>query len=167
MRLLLADDHAMVRQGLRKLLESRPGWQVVAEAGDGREAVRLAEEHRPDVAIVDVSMPLINGMEVTRQITTRSPSTRVLVVSMYSDDAYVTQILRSGATGYILKESADTDLMEAVTVVARGRTTKDIATLLSISASTVDTHRGHIMEKLDMHSAAEIVLYAARRGLVR
>src|SRR3954469_20046945 len=94
-RLLLADDHTLVRHGLRKLLESRGDWQVVAEASDGREAVRLAEEHKPDVAIVDVAMPLLNGIEATRQIVKRSPATRVLVLSMYSDEAYVTQILKA------------------------------------------------------------------------
>jgi DNA-binding NarL/FixJ family response regulator len=105
-RILLADDHTVVRQGLRKVLEERPEWVVVAEAGDGREAVRLAEQHRPDVAIVDVAMPLLNGIEATRQITKRVANTRVLVLSMHADGAYVTQILQAGATGYLLKDSA-------------------------------------------------------------
>jgi two-component system, NarL family, response regulator NreC len=212
-RILLADDHTMVRQGLRKVLEERPEWDVVAEASDGREAVRLAEQHRPDVAIVDVAMPLLNGIETTRQIAKRVPATRVLVLSMHSDEAYVTQILQAGATGYLLKDSADVDLMQAVSAVsvgksffspaiarvmlddyvrqladkgitdrydslshrereifqliAEGKTNKEIAALLSVSPSTVDTHRGHIMEKLDLHSAAEIVLYAVRRGVIR
>src|SRR5918994_7638607 len=120
-RILLADDHTVVRQGLRKVLEDRPEWEVVAEAGDGREAVRLAEQHRPDVAIVDVAMPLLNGIEATRQITKRVPNTRVLVLSMHADEAYVTQILRAGATGYLLKESADVDLFKAVEEAAKGR----------------------------------------------
>ena len=212
-RILLADDHTMVRQGLRKVLEERPEWEVVAEASDGREAVRLAEQHRPDVAIIDVAMPLLNGIETTRQITRRVPGTRVLVLSMHADEAYVTQILQAGATGYLLKDSADVDLMQAVTAVsvgksffspaiarvmlddyvrqladkgitdryeslserereifqliAEGKTNKEIAALLSVSPSTVETHRGHIMEKLDLHSAAEIVLYAVRRGVIR
>jgi two-component system response regulator NreC len=183
---------------------------VIAEAGDGREAVRLAEEHRPDVAIIDVAMPLLNGVETTRQIVKRAPGVRVLVLSMHADEAYVTQILKAGATGYLLKDSADVDLMKAVTAVARaqsffspavaklmlndyvhpragsdryellsdrerevfqliaeGKSNKEIAALLSISLSTVETHRGRIMEKLDVHSAAEIVLYAVRRGVVR
>ena len=212
-RILLADDHTLVRQGLRKLLEERPDWEVIAEAGDGREAVRLAEQHKPDVAILDVAMPLLNGIEATRQITKRVPGTHVLVLSMHADEAYVTQILQAGATGYLLKDSADVDLLKAVGEAAHGRsffspaiarvmlddyvraladkgvtdryeslsarereifqliaeakTNKEIAVLLSVSPSTVETHRAHIMEKLDLHSAAEIVLYAVRRGVIR
>jgi two-component system response regulator NreC len=212
-RILLADDHTVVRQGLRKLLEERSDWEVIAEAGDGREAVRLAEQHKPDVAILDVAMPLLNGIEATRQITRRVPSTRVLVLSMHADEAYVTQILQAGATGYLLKDSADVDLLKAVGEAARGKsffspaiarvmlddyvrqladkgvtdryeslserereifqliaeakTNKEIAALLNVSPSTVETHRAHIMEKLDLHSAAEIVLYAVRRGVIR
>jgi DNA-binding NarL/FixJ family response regulator len=211
LRILLADDHTLVRQGLRRMLEERPDWQVVAEAGDGREAVRLAEEHTPDVAILDVAMPLLNGVETARQITKRTPGVRILVLSMHADDAYVSQILKAGAIGYLLKDSADVDLIKAVSEVAQGRSffspavakvvlddyskprpergdrydslserereifqlvaegksNKEIAALLFISVSTVETHRAHIMEKLDLHSAAEIVLYAVRRGVVR
>ena len=212
-RILLADDHTMVRQGLRKLLEERPDWEVIAEAGDGREAVRLVEQYKPDVAIIDVAMPLLNGVEATRQITKRAPGTRVLVLSMHADEAYVTRILQAGATGYLLKDSADVDLLKAVSEAAQGRsffspaiarvmlddyvrqladrgvtdryealserereifqlvaeakTNKEIAALLNVSPSTVETHRAHIMEKLDLHSAAEIVLYAVRRGVIR
>jgi DNA-binding NarL/FixJ family response regulator len=212
-RILLADDHTVVRQGLRKLLEERPDWEVIAEAGDGREAVRLTEQHKPDVAILDVAMPLLNGIEATRQITKRAPATRVLILSMHADEAYVTQILQAGATGYLLKDSADVDLLKAVSEAAQGRsffspaiarvmlddyvrqladkgvtdryeslsgrereifqliaearTNKEIAALLNVSPSTVETHRAHIMEKLDLHSAAEIVLYAVRRGVIR
>src|SRR4029453_1843413 len=121
LRILLADDHTVVRQGLRKVLEARPDWEVVAEAGDGREAVRQAEELRPDVAILDVAMPTLNGIEATRQIARRAPNTRILVLSMYSDEAYVTQILRAGASGYLLKDSADVDLVQAVGAVADGK----------------------------------------------
>ena len=212
-RIMLADDHTVVRQGLRKILEDRPEWEVIAEAGDGREAVRQAEEHKPDVAIIDVAMPLLNGIETTRQISKRSPNTRILILSMHSDEAYVNQILKAGATGYLLKDSADVDLVQAVDAVSRGKSffspaiskvmlddyvrqladkgitdryeslserereifqliaegkaNKEIAVLLSISPSTVETHRARIMEKLDLHSAAEIVLYAVRRGVIR
>jgi two-component system response regulator NreC len=213
LRILLADDHTVVRQGLRKVLEARPEWQVVAEAGDGREAVRLAEESNPDVAILDVAMPLLNGIEAVRQIARKVPATRMLVLSMHADEAYVTQMLRAGAAGYLLKDSADVDLLQAVDAVsagksffspaiarviaddyvrhladrgvtdrfellserereifqliAEGKTNKEIAALLFLSPSTVDTHRSRIMEKLDVHSAAEIVLYAVRKGVIR
>ena len=120
-RILLADDHTVVRQGLRKVLEERPEWEVVAEAGDGREAIRLAEQHRPDVAILDIAMPLLNGIEATRQITRHVPETRVLVLSMHADEVYVTQILEAGAKGYLLKDSADVDLLTAVSEAAQGR----------------------------------------------
>lgn len=212
-RILLADDHTMVRQGLRKVLEQRPEWEVVGEASNGREAVQLAEQYCPDIAIMDVAMPLLNGIEATRQITRRVPGTRVLVLSMHADEAYVMQILQAGAAGYLLKDSADVDLMQAVAAVvmgksffspaiarvmlddyvrqtaergvmdryallsererevfqliAEGRTNKEIAALLAVSPSTVETHRAHVMEKLDLHSASEITLYAVRRGVIR
>jgi two-component system response regulator NreC len=212
LRILLADDHTVVRQGLRKVLEERPDWHVVAEAGDGREAVRLAEQHKPDVAVVDAAMPLLNGIEATRQISKRLPDTRILILSMHADEAYIARALEAGATGYLLKDSADVNLLQAVSAVsqgkpffspsierlvlddfmrlrgeglidryaslsdrerevfqliAEGKVNKEIAGVLSISLSTVETHRAHIMEKLDLHSAAEIVLYAVRRGIVR
>ncbi len=212
LRILLAEDHTVVRQGLRKVLEERPEWQVVAEAGDGREAVRLAELVVPDVALLDIAMPPLNGIEATRQITRRVPGTRIVVLSMYADEAYVTQILQAGAAAYLLKDSADVDLIHAVDEVSRGKsffspaiarvmlddyvrqgpdkgssryeslserereifqliaeakTNKEIASLLNVSPKTVETHRGHIMEKLDLHSAAEIVLYAVRQGVIR
>lgn len=212
LRILLADDHTVVRQGLRKVLEERPDWEVVAEAGDGREAVRLAEQHKPDVAVIDAAMPLLNGVEATRQITKRAPDTRILILSMYDDEAYVAQALKAGATGYLLKDSADVNLLQAVSdvsqgksffspsiarlvlddfmrprgegqidryeslsdrerevfqLISEGKVNKEIAGVLGISLSTVETHRAHIMEKLDLHSAAEIVLYAVRRGIVR
>jgi len=213
LRILLADDHTVVRQGLRKVLEERQEWEVVAEAGDGRDAVRQAEEFKPDVAVIDIAMPLLNGIEATRQIVKRSPATRVLTLTMHSDEAYVNQILQAGATGYLLKDSADVDLIQAVSAVsmgksffspavarvmlddyvrqladkgisdryeslserereifqliAEGKANKEIAAILSISPSTVETHRARIIKKLDLHSAAEIVLYAVRKGVIR
>jgi DNA-binding NarL/FixJ family response regulator len=213
-RILLADDHTVVRQGLRRVLEEHPDWHVVAEASDGREAVRQAREHRPDIAILDVAMPLLNGIEATRQIVRHVPGVRVLVLSMHADETYVTQVLHAGAAGYLLKDSADVDLLRAVDavvhgksffspaiarlmlddfvkdrsadhgaidryeslsererevfqLVAEGKANKEIATLLGISPSTVETHRARILEKLDVHSAVDIVLYAVRRGLIK
>jgi DNA-binding NarL/FixJ family response regulator len=211
LRILLADDHTILRHGLRRMLEERPEWQVIAEACDGREAITLAERYRPDVAIIDVAMPSLNGIETTRQLVRKIPGLRVLILSMHIDEVYVTQILKAGATGYLLKDSADTDLFQAVAAVAVGQsffspaiakliaddyvrphpeaidryeslserereilqlvaeanTNKEIAALLGISPSTVETHRAKIIQKLDLHSAAEIALYAVRRGIIR
>jgi two-component system, NarL family, response regulator NreC len=212
LRILLADDHNLMRQGLRRIVEAQPGWEVVAEAANGRDAVREALETKPDIVVLDVAMPLLNGIEATRQITRRLPNTRVLILSMYSDEAYITQVLQAGAHGYLLKDSADTDLIGALTalaagksffspavakvmlddyvrrlsekgitdrfeslsererevfqLIAEGRSNKEIAELLSLSVSTVETHRARIMEKLDVHSTAEIVLYAVRKGVI-
>src|SRR6187455_1781686 len=208
----MGDDHTIVRQGLRKILEDRREWEVVAEAGDGREAVKKVLELEPDVAVLDIGMPLLNGIEATRQIVKRSQAVRVLILSMHSDEAYITQALQAGARGYLLKDSADSDLIRAVTDVAAGRSffspavakvmlddyvrhladkgivdrydalsererevfqliaeghsNKEIADLLSISPATVETHRGHIFQKLDLHNTAEVVLYAVRRGVI-
>jgi two-component system, NarL family, response regulator NreC len=212
LRTVLADDHTLVRHGLRKVLQDQSEWEVVGEANDGREAVRLVQELKPDVAILDIAMPRLNGIEATRQIARRFPDVHVLVLSMHADEAYVTQVLRAGATGYLLKDSADTDLIKAVAAVsqkksffspavgkvmlddyvrqladrgitdrydtltererevfqliAEGKSNKDVADLLHLSPNTVETHRAHIMEKLDVHNAAEIVLYAVRKGVI-
>lgn len=121
LRLLLVDDHTLVRQGLRKILEERPDWEVVEEVGDGREAVRAAMAQKPDVAIIDAGMPLLNGIDATQQIVRRVPETRVLMLSMHSDEAYLTRALQAGATGYILKDSAGKDLLKGVEAVAAGQ----------------------------------------------
>jgi DNA-binding NarL/FixJ family response regulator len=212
LRIVLADDHTLVRHGLKKVLQDQTDWEVVGEANDGREAVWLVHELKPDVAILDIAMPRLNGIEATRQIARRFPDVHVLVLSMHADEPYVTQVLRAGATGYLLKDSADTDLIKAVTAVsqkksffspavakvmlddyvrqladrgitdrydtltererevfqliAEGKSNKDVADLLRLSPNTVETHRAHIMEKLDVHNAAEIVLYAVRKGVI-
>jgi len=212
MRILLADDHTLMRHGLRKIIQEQPDWEVVAETGDGREAVRLATELKPDVAVLDIAMPLLNGIEATRQIARRAPPVRILILSMYSDESYIVQALRAGAHGYLLKDSADVDLIRAVTAVSQGKSffspvvakvmlddyvrrladkgitdrfdslserereifqliaeghsNKEIADLINLSVSTVETHRAHIMEKLDVHNTAEIVLYAVRKGVI-
>jgi two-component system response regulator NreC len=213
LRILLADDHTLMRQGLRRVIEEQPDWEVVADVEDGAEAVRSAIDLKPDVAILDITMPRLNGVEATRQIVRRAPEVRVLILSMYADEVYVRQTLQAGAVGYLLKDSADTDLVRAVEDVARRRaffspavakvmldeylshlaergivdrydslsererevfqliaeahSTRQIAEMLHLSPGTIETHRAHIMEKLDLHSAAEIVLYAVRRGVIR
>jgi DNA-binding NarL/FixJ family response regulator len=209
---LLGDDHTLVRQGLRKILEEKPDWEVIAEAGDGREAVKQALALRPDVAVLDIGMPLLNGIESTRQIVRRHPEIRVLILSMHSDEAYIVKALQAGAKGYLLKDSADTDLIRGVAdvaagksffspavarvmlddyvrhladkgisdrydalserereifqLIAEGHSNKEIADVLSISPATVETHRAHIFQKLDLHNTAEVVLYAVRRGVI-
>src|SRR5688500_10035332 len=114
LRVLLGDDHTLFRHGMRKILEARSDWEVVAEVGDGREAIRQAVALRPDVAVIDIGMPLLNGIDATQQIVKRAPETRVLVLSMHSDEAYVTRALQAGATGYMLKDSAGNDLLKGI-----------------------------------------------------
>lgn len=212
LKLLLGDDHTLVRQGLRKILEARPEWEVIAEVGDGREAIRQTVALKPDVAVLDVGMPLLNGIDATQQIVKRVPETRVLVLSMHSDEAYVTRAMQAGASGYMLKDSLGEELIKGVELVASGqayfspsiarlmlddytrlvsgknvvdryetlsarereifqliaeaRTSKEVAELLEISPATVETHRARILQKLDIHNTAELVLYAVRRGII-
>jgi DNA-binding NarL/FixJ family response regulator len=209
---VLGDDHTIVRHGIRKILEERREWEVVAEAGDGREAVRQAISLSPDVVVLDIGMPLLNGIEATRQIVRRLPDARVLILSMHTDEVYITKALQAGAKGYMLKDSADTDLIRGVgdvaagksffspavarvmlddyvrhladqgitdrydalsererevfQLIAEGHSNKEIAELLSVSPATIETHRAHIFQKLDLHSTAEVVLYAVRRGVI-
>ncbi len=206
-RILLADDHALVRQGFRMILAAQPDLEIVGEAGNGREAVEMASTLKPDLVVMDVSMPELNGIEATRRILEESPRTRVLALSMHKDSVYVREILRAGARGYLLKDSIDSDLLAAVRAVARGegylsptvsnavlddyrkhvtnpvdllssrerevaqmiaegKTNKEIAVVLNLSVYTVDAHRGHIMEKLNLHSINELVRFAVRNGLI-
>lgn len=212
LRLLLGDDHTLVRQGFRKILEERPAWEVIAEVGDGLAAIQQCAALVPDVAILDIGMPKLNGIEAALQISRCTPGVRVLIVSMYSDEAYVTRALQAGAVGYVLKDAAGSELIKAVELVASGqaffspaiarlmlddyrrrangtrildryetlsarerqifqliaeaRTNKEVAEELEISSATVETHRARILQKLDIHNAAELVLYAVRRGVI-
>jgi len=213
LRVLLVDDHTMVRQGLRKILESDDEIEIVGEAGDGRTAVDMAARMRPHVVVMDVALPELNGIEATRQIGKRVEGAKVLVLTMHSDDVYVRQSLKAGARGYLLKDSEDLDLIKAVKAVgaggsffspsvsklllagylgdgggreveddlllltdrerevlqliAEGKTNKEVANLLSVSINTVETHRKHVMEKLDLHNTAELVRFAVRKKIVQ
>ncbi|MEZ5398412.1 MAG: response regulator transcription factor [Bryobacteraceae bacterium] len=212
-RILLADDHTVMRRGLRLLLEQEADFEIAGEAGDGREAVALAESVHPDVVVMDVGMPLLNGIEATRQISERIPGAHVVVLSMYSDESYVLRSLKAGARGYILKDSAEADLIRAVRAVregksffsprvsrmlledyirqlnqkgeedtyelltsrereilqllAEGKSNKDVANLLNLSLYTVETHRSHILQKLNLHTVPELILYAVRKGIIQ
>ena len=211
-RILLADDHPVLRDGLRALLEREADMSIVAEAADGREIVRLAEEQSPDVVIMDLAMPIMNGIEATRRIVAKSPHTAVVILSMHQDESYVLGSLNAGAKGYLLKDSMRREVIEAVRAVsqgrsfltrkvsamlredyigqlrrrglensyelltdrereilqliAEGRANKEVATVLNISLITVETHRTHIVQKLDLHSVPELILYAVRKGII-
>lgn len=211
-RILLADDHGVVRKGLRFLLESEPDFEVAGEAADGRQAVDLAAELAPDVVVMDIAMPRLNGIDATDQIVRRAPRTGVIILSMHSDEEYLVRALSAGAKGYLLKDSAEADLVDAIRSVsegkpffspaiaktlledylrrlqqrglsdsydllsdrekevlhllAEGKTNKEVATLLDLSPYTVETHRNRIMQKLNLHNTAEIVLYAVRKKII-
>jgi two-component system response regulator NreC len=211
-RILLADDHTVVRDGLRALLEKQPDMTVVGEAADGRDSVRLAEEHLPDVVVMDIAMPNMNGIEATRRILAANPRTNIVMLSMHQDESYVLRSLKAGAKGYLLKDSLRADVIEAIRTVSQGRsfltrkvsrllqedyirqmerrgledsydlltdrerevlqlvaegkTNKEVALLLNISLTTVETHRTHILQKLGLHSVPELILYAVRKGII-
>jgi two-component system response regulator NreC len=212
-RILLADDHNVIREGLRGLLERQPDFEVVAEAGDGRQAVTLAQEYHPDVAFIDIALPGLNGIEATSSIVASCSQTAVIILSMYCDESYVLRALKAGARAYLLKDSLKADLMAAVRGVvlghsyfspkvsqllqedyvremaekqkddsyellttrereilqlaAEGNSNKEIANRLNLSLYTVDTHRSHILRKLNLHSVPDLILYAVRKGIIR
>jgi two-component system response regulator NreC len=211
-RILLADDHGVVRKGLRFLIERQPGMEVVGEAPDGREAVRLAEQLDPKIIIMDIAMPKLNGIDATAQIVKRDPGIGVIILSMHSDEGYLVRVLAAGARGYLLKDSAELHLVQAIQTVvqgkpffspqiaqtlledylrqlqqrglqdsyelltdrekevlqllAEGKSNKEVASLLGLSVYTVETHRANLMQRLNLHSTAEIVLYAVRKRII-
>jgi DNA-binding NarL/FixJ family response regulator len=150
-RILLADDHALVRQGFRMILEAQPDMEIVGQAGNGREAVELAEKLHPDVVVMDVAMPELNGTEATRRLAASTPRTRVLALSMHKDSVYVREILRAGARGYLLKDSGDTDLVAAVRAVAKGEGYISPA----VSDAVLSDYRKHVTDPLDLLTGRE------------
>jgi DNA-binding NarL/FixJ family response regulator len=213
-RILIADDHEVVRRGLRALLETRPDWEISGEAVTGRQAVEETKRLTPDVVIMDISMPEMNGLEATRQIRKAVPQTQILILSVHDSEQLVREVLEAGARGYVLKSDAGRDLIaaveslcqhkpfftarvsemmiegylksggaaemnkealnpltarerEIVQLLAEGRSNKEVASLLAISVKTVETHRSHIMAKLNLHSMSDLVRYAVRNQLVQ
>jgi two-component system, NarL family, response regulator NreC len=206
-RVLLADDHAILRKGVGMLIDSQSDLQVVGEAKTGREAILETFRLKPDVVVMDISMPELNGIEGTRQICDELPETKVIGLSMHKDSVYVREILRAGARGYLLKDSDDEDLLRAIravargeaflspaisdavltdyrkhvsnpvdlltgrerevlTMIAEGKTNKEIANALNLSVYTVESHRGSVMEKLNLHNSGDIIRFALRNGLM-
>lgn len=211
-RIVLADDHTLMRGGIRLLLERQPDFVVVGEADNGREAVALAETEEPAVVVMDIGMPQLNGIDAARQMVTRNPKIAVIILSMHSDESYVLRSLKAGARGYLLKDSAEAELIKAIRSVCEGRTyfspaisrmlledyirqlqqrdevdsyellsarerevlqlvaegksNKEVASLLNVSVYTVETHRTHILQKLNLHSVPELILYAVRKGII-
>lgn len=213
LRVVLADDHALLRKGVRSVLAKDPDIVVAGEAGDGPEAIKLAEELVPDVVVMDIAMPGLNGLDAAAQIARRTRRTGIIILSMYSDEEYLVRAFSAGVRGYLLKDSAEPDLVRAVRAVAagntffspaiadmlfdeyvlrlqrreiqdsydllthrekqvlqllaEGRTNKEVASALALGVSTVETHRLNLMQKLDLHNTAELVLYAVRKKILR
>ncbi len=212
LRILIADDHEVARKGIRSLLEGHPGWEVCAEAKDGREAVDFATQIKPDVLLLDIGMPNLNGLDAARQILAMTPDARILILTIHDSEQVVREVLAAGARGFLLKSDAGRDLIaavealqnrrtfftskvaqmmldgylrpyeerehstqqvltprerEVIQLVAEGKTTKEIASTLSLSVKTAETHRTNLMRKLDLHSIADLTLYAVRNGIVQ
>jgi two-component system, NarL family, response regulator NreC len=211
-RILVADDHDIVRAGLKSLLERQEDIEIVGEAADGREVVRLAEQFNPSIIVTDIAMPQLNGIDAAAQILRRDPDIKIIILSMYADEEFLVRALTAGVKGYLLKDAVQADLVRAVRAVATGRSffspaiaqtlaedyvrqlqhkgledsyellterereilqllaegksNKEVATVLNVSPYTVETHRMHLMQKLNLHNTAEIVLYAVRKKIV-
>jgi DNA-binding NarL/FixJ family response regulator len=206
-RIVLADDHVLVRQGLKSLLE-REGYQVVAEASDGQEAVCQVESLHPDIAVMDISMPTLNGVNAAQQMSRSSPKTKIILLTQHDESQYIREALEAGVSGYVLKNQVASDLLlamrqvsrgqvylspgvssavmevyqskseksknpltlrerQVLQLIAEGKSTKDVATLLGISVKTAESHRTRLMQKLDIHETASLVLYAVRHGIVQ
>lgn len=209
-RIVVADDHRMVREGIVRILEDAEGFEVVAQAADGVEAVEMTLSLRPDIVIMDLTMPRLSGLDAVRRINEAIPGMRILVLTVHEDEEYIVPIVKAGASGYLVKDSASTDLTDAVTalsngdtyfgrqasrvlaeqyqrpsrvtsdpygaltdrerevfhLVIEGRTSKEISAIMKIAAKTADNHRSNMMSKLGLHNTAEIVRYAARKGLL-
>jgi DNA-binding NarL/FixJ family response regulator len=212
LRILIADDHEVARKGIRSILETHPGWEVCAEAKDGREAVELAQQLKPHVLLIDIGMPNLNGLDAARQILCILPQASILILTIHDSEQVVREVLAAGARGFLLKSDAGRDLIaavealqnrrtfftskvsqmmldgylrphedifeneqrvltprerEVIQLVAEGKTTKEIANTLSLSVKTAETHRTNLMRKLDLHSIADLTLYAVRNGIVQ
>jgi two-component system response regulator NreC len=210
-RILLADDHTLVRSGFKSLIEDRDMFEVVGEASNGRETVRLAKELKPNVILMDINMPDLNGVEATRQIVESDPSIKVIGLSIYSDKIFISGMLKAGAAGYLLKDCQPSELVEAIfavrhnevyisskimgtvigdyrkfllqenespdvlltererevlQLIAEGKNTKQIASDLSVSVKTIETHRQNLMHKLDIYSVQDLVKYAIKHGVI-